>query len=160
MFLFPPIHNNNNDDMNANNKARETFSGGTFGATSNGFYSQPGGYTRLHPKVNLTPEPDMWYPSQSSYNKAEFGGTFNNPIPILQHEQAARSSGRVLRLPTENLDQKFWSGDMRQDGQVMYVKPDPTLTAGITAAGVFPEQLPGVRFVPYNQHDQLGFGRV
>lgn len=101
---------------------------------------------------------ELWVPRQHvDPLKAEFGNELNNPIPELHHHVAARSSGRILRLPAPNALEKAWNPDMLSDGMVMSVRPDPTLSGTATAAATFPQQLSGLFWVPYNAKDQLGW---
>lgn len=128
--------------MNANNRATLRQEGNRYGETLDGYFSQRGGYTRYRPRVLHTPQPIMWMPRQPFYGKkVDFGDPLNNPIPMLDHHRAATSSGRVVRLPVTGDVENLWAGGMIQDSAVMYVTPDPTLTAGATAAATFPEQL-------------------
>lgn len=128
--------------MNRNNRASLRQQGGHYGDTTDGYFSQRGGYTRFNPQVHHTPLPIMWMPRQPLYGpKRDYGDPLNNPIPMLDHHRAATGNGRVLRLPLTGDVENMWSGGMIQDAAVMYVTPDPTLTAGATAAATFPEQL-------------------
>jgi len=128
--------------MNANSRATERQAGNRYGDTVDGYFSQRGGYTRYKPKTLHTPVPIMWSPRQPFYGKkVDFGDPLNNPIPELDHHRAATSSGRVVRMPLPGHIENMWSGGMVQDAAVMYVTPDPTLTAGATAAATFPESL-------------------
>lgn len=128
--------------MNRNNRATERQAGGRYGETVDGYFSQRGGYTRLKEKELHTPIPIAWSPRQPFYgNRIDYGDMLNNPIPMLDHHRAATSSGRIARYPLPGDAEGIWSGGMIQDAAVMFVTPDPTLTAGITAAATFPEQL-------------------
>lgn len=131
--------------MNANNRDARRQYGNNYGETVDGFFSRRGGYARMKPKELHTPVPIMWTPRQPFFGKkVDFGDPLNNPIPILDHHRAATSSGRVVRIPLTGDVENLWAGNMRQDAQWMHIVPDPTLTAGITAAAVFPEQMGGV----------------
>jgi len=128
--------------MNANNRASVRNIGNRYGETEDGYYSRRGGYTRMHPKELHTPVPIMWSPRQPLYGKkVDFGDPLNNPIPMLDHHKAATSSGRIVRMPLTGDVENLWAGGMQQDASWMHVTPDPTLTAGVTAAATFPEQL-------------------
>lgn len=121
-----------------------------------------GGYRRAKPKALHTPPMAMWYPNQAQHPAAQDYATalnenqLNNPVPILHKDVAARSAGRIVRLPAPNDRFRAWAGHMIQDSAVMHVAPDPTLTATLAAPGLFANQhMPAVW--PARAEDQHGW---
>lgn len=98
----------------------------------------------------------MWQLPRADARKTDFGDQFNNPDPQTQHFRAARSSGRLLRLPYTSASYSVQYGEMRPNGQSMHVMPDATLTSQV-ATHIWPEQLAGVQAaLRFPGHGMLG----
>lgn len=110
-----------------------------FGATPWGYYTPRGQYIRKRPKQLHSRPVEYWYPAQDVLpGLVDFGNELNNPIPILNHDQAVRSTGRIYRIP---LKPRYQEENMVSDGMVMFVSPDPTLMGyqgNSTGATAFP----------------------
>jgi hypothetical protein len=118
-----------------------------------------GQHRRRYPRRLHTPPMRTWIPHQSmDVHKGVYGNELNNPYPYLHHRQAVTSSGRVLVLPAFNDMHKMWEDNMIQDSQIMRVEPDDTHTG--TFAGAIPNVLMPPVWMPSNNSDQLGTGRL
>ena len=112
-----------------------------------------GGYVRRYPRQMHTPPMRMWHPPyRGGARDVDFGNELNNPQPHVHHDVAVRSTGRVRRYPAPDYFTRGWMDNMISDGQVMSIRPDPTLV-GVAGAPVFSSAV----WLSYNSHDQLGW---